>query len=1432
MQKIKTKTTSLLIITCLVLQLMVSIIAFAADMPDNLTGETDYLVVHNTIDSYDELGGPSSIIVESPDGNEILPDENEYSDVPAGATIKISYVFHLENDDGEGELYTYSGDNYFDIALPIGITFVQPDSAQEIIATDSSDSGNPVDWTLGSWYFTDDNTIRVELSDEVADHSNMWGKIYIDGVFNALGVGDDDTTKLILGSEEVIFTREVPAPPEIEVEKEGIYEPSANEITWTINVTPPENTDLDGYSLVDTFSSNQAYVPGSFSSQDINIDDSELDLSENNKVIYVFPEGTLGEQTITYKTSPTSFSSETGNSTSTEYTTFTNTAYVNAGDETITDPVDAEVTVDWISKSGSTATSINGVEAIKWTVNVSVPNDGVITGAAIKDTIPAGLILMDEDNYRMTISINGASEEIVSGGVGAGTYSYNFIDNDNTSALTYYFPSSESVGGQLGGEATLTYYTKVIERDQYLNNNSTISFTNDAEFTWNEMPDAVNPPGDKAGVNVKGSGGLISKSAGSTQNYSYPGYIHWTITANSNKISMEDVTITDNADEGQVLLVDDSHPFTVKQNNSTIYQITSAVSDSALSSDDGFASNFSYYIGNSSDTYTIDYYTKIINVDSASTDDDKGLDTLYINSDNVGFTNDTQLVRSGEATVDITGTKTYRSQVIAKSVAEGYNYSDHTVKWNIVVNRNKLPMTNANVYDEVPDGMTLLIDENHPFQVTESGSAAVTTSPSNGTSGSTSFVYNFEENIDNAYTITYYTHLEDEELLTQWTNKSFENEATLYADEITDGIGASASTQISNPIVTKEYTMDDNADYIEWSVIINPAKITLSGASVTDKLSDSLEFDASTLKLYEVEINADGTVSSSENGTLVETGYGVDVPSEDNDNTLVVTLPDNSSSVYRLEFSTNILTDDIDLVNSVSLSGNLGSPTGDADAERIVINDLWSKGGSGSYSLTVHKEDGNGNPVQGAEYQLLNRNYQPVTKDNTSITAFTDENGDAVFSNLPSWSLYVKEVEPPAGYLINPDSFGGNKLISNLTYNTSDQPAVGNVVFTKTSTKGTLISGGEFTLVGTDYANNMITRTAVSIKGTVTFENIPIGSYKITETKAPNGYYLTDEEITAEVVYNQDKTGVVVNVTPDTLENKAKPNDGGGSYGSIKLKKTDSTGKPLLGAEFGLYNTSGNLVRTAVSQANGIVEFKNVVYGRYTIREVAAPDGYRISDDELTALVSSSNQDVSANPYIVIDYKSDEVIPDKPVNNSVIRVKKIDSRTKTPLSGAEFALYDSNGVCVKTEFSDSYGIAIFTNIGAGVYTISETAAPKGYVLSGSVINVTVQDSNTYEFTVENRADDELVPTNPIPEDNNPSDSDTQTPESHEENPTAEQQTGADTDKSNETVNNIENSDILPQTGGLLDTSTISLFGISLIAVGFCTAYARWRKRRK
>jgi hypothetical protein len=666
--------------------------SYAEDAPQDLTGQGAYLVIHETSGSYDGLGGPSNITVDDPDGNPISPVGNVYSDIPTGSTLGIKYVFHL-SDGEEPNIITYLTGTYFTFSLPAGITInAVPGETTQIQAIDNITGP----WVLGTWeVLSDGNTIRVNLSDDINNHLARWGAVSINGTFEADNGAGGNESSISLGAQTITFLRTLPPPPEIELAKVGVYDSNSNTITWTVNVNPPVGVSLAGYHLADTYSSNQAYVASSFLVNGTGIPDSGLSF-DTNKVIYTFPDPTDGDQVITYQTSPTTFGSETGASSSAERSNFTNAASILRGTETIKGPVEASVAVDWLNKSGAVASASEYI--MRWTINIFVPTGATLTGVSVKDTLSAGHELINTSSYpaRYTIGMNATQDFTEGASVGQ----YSVSGQEVTFEL-----------GDISASTTIVYYSQISDPEISLNTNGTVSFQNDAELTWDLLPIGVNTaPSDGTSVGIVGAGGLLSKAAGSAVNYG-PGkdVIYWTITVNRNKVTILDAVINDTVPVGQQLLIDATHPFVVLKEGVNFFQTTSAVTGGGLDTGDSFDRNFTYTFPDEdpstaeeisiTSTYTLRFYSQI-------TDVSIGIPRLYANSNSVDFQNGVTLDRSSSGgAVSVTGTQRFYSQMLAKSVAIQYNYADRSTQWRLVVNRNQLPLTNAIITDTLPDGM-------------------------------------------------------------------------------------------------------------------------------------------------------------------------------------------------------------------------------------------------------------------------------------------------------------------------------------------------------------------------------------------------------------------------------------------------------------------------------------------------------------------------------------------------------------------------------------------------------------------------------------------------------------------------------------------------------------------------------------------------------
>ena len=306
----------------------------------------------------------------------------------------------------------------------------------------------------------------------------------------------------------------------------------------------------------------------------------------------------------------------------------------------------------------------------------------------------------------------------------------------------------------------------------------------------------------------------------------------------------------------------------------------------------------------------------------------------------------------------------------------------------------------------------------------------------------------------------------------------------------------------------------------------------------------------------------------------------------------------------------------------------------------IVKAEMTNKKKSGSIKVTK-TTTGNLN-IEGIKFFATG--ISDTNKD-LKFEATTDENGVAMFDKLVIGKYVITEdgSTVPAAYLV------ADEQEVTVDYNETAEVAfeniekTGSIVVHKTTEGQRNIEGIRFILSGVSDTGREIRIEAVTDKdGIAKFENVPIGTYTITEdgSTVPYGYLVADEkEVKVEYAQTIDET---------ILNNE--------QTGTVKVhKKTDGMTN-IEGIRFilsGVSDTGREIRIEAVTDKDGIAKFENVPIGTYTITEDGStvPYGYLVADSKQVTVTYAQTIDTDM---------FNEKVPDTP-NTGVS--DNVDGRT-------------------------------------------------------------------------------------------------------------------------------------------------------------------------
>ena len=423
----------------------------------------------------------------------------------------------------------------------------------------------------------------------------------------------------------------------------------------------------------------------------------------------------------------------------------------------------------------------------------------------------------------------------------------------------------------------------------------------------------------------------------------------------------------------------------------------------------------------------------------------------------------------------------------------------------------------------------------------------------------------------------------------------------------------------------------------------------------------------------------------------------------------------------------------------------------------------------------IKQDDETKKPVlhKGTEFRIYDLDKQEYVEQVTTYptttvhkTFFTDEEGYLILpQNLKIGHYRIEEVTAPYGYTLN-ENYVEIAVDSDTAYQID--PVSGDVVieavYENHPVKGKLkivkqgevldgfskdfvyevenLAGAVFEVYAAEdiytadfqkdaEGNRILEYSAGELVGTVTTDengeayltDLPLGSYKIVEATAPEGFVLNGEAQTVTFTYKDQETPVIDQEA--VFQNERQKVE------VSVVKKDAETQATVEGAVFGLYAKedilahgevivkADTLIGKALSDENGKAVFMNdLPFGRYYIKEEAAPDGYISSDKVVEVTAEYQGQEIPV-VELASEYENE---PTK------ISVKKTDLTTGVELEGAKLTVLDQDGNIVDSWTSVKGEEHLIERLTVGeTYTLREELAPYGY-LKAEEITFTVEDT--------------------------------------------------------------------------------------------------------
>ncbi|MED2682302.1 SpaA isopeptide-forming pilin-related protein [Bacillus thuringiensis] len=290
----------------------------------------------------------------------------------------------------------------------------------------------------------------------------------------------------------------------------------------------------------------------------------------------------------------------------------------------------------------------------------------------------------------------------------------------------------------------------------------------------------------------------------------------------------------------------------------------------------------------------------------------------------------------------------------------------------------------------------------------------------------------------------------------------------------------------------------------------------------------------------------------------------------------------------------------------------------------------WNKPSTGKVKIKKVDSNNDNKKLEGAKFKIEDSKGKIVGE------LVTNEEGEAISKDLPIGNYTLVEKEAPKGYELLKDNITvkieKDAVVEIKIGNKKLPDPMGKMKLVKVdiSDKNKKLAGAKFKIE--DSKGKIVGELVTNEEGEVISKDLPIGNYTLVEVEAPKGYELLKEKITVKI----EKDAVV----EIKIGNKKLP-DPTGQFEIEKVDDMDSELK-LKGAVFQVLDKEGKEVSRLITDEKGKVISNQLAIGKYTIKEIKAPNGYMLLRDPIEIEITEA---VKTQKITVKNAKNNWVIP-------------------------------------------------------------------------------------------------------------------------------------------------------------------------------------------